>query len=76
MIVKHEFRIDFRTVNIGSEEAPEMVAVPDPDRYEYISDDTREGWLDKLDGRDLLRFVLSDRSCRAYVKEGDRVTTY
>jgi class 3 adenylate cyclase len=30
-----------------------MVSIPDPDRYQFIDDGPRRGWLDTLDGRDL-----------------------
>ena len=45
--------MDFRVINVGTEDQPDIVSVPDPERYDYISDGKQEGWLDKLDDRSL-----------------------
>lgn len=51
--ISPDFRMDFQVVNMGSPEKPDFVSIPDPDRYEYVNDDQREGWFDKLDSRKL-----------------------
>jgi class 3 adenylate cyclase len=71
--VPNDFRIDFQIVNIGTEENPEIVSIPDPDRYEYINDGTDEGWLDKLDGRHL--FFPIATIARMLTKSGDLPAT-
>jgi class 3 adenylate cyclase len=59
--MKHSFRIDFRFVNVGSEEDPEIVSILDPDRYEYVNDGRFEGYRDMLDDR---RFRFTMESIR------------
>lgn len=48
-----DFRVDFRFVNIGTEQDPEIVSILDPRRYDYVNDGKREGYLDTLDDRRL-----------------------
>jgi class 3 adenylate cyclase len=49
--MKHNFRVDFQFVNVGTEADTEIVAIPDPDRYEFTNVDGQGGWFDRLDGR-------------------------
>jgi len=50
---KLDFRVDFRFVNIGTEQDPDIVSILDPSRYDYVNDGKREGYLDTLDDRRL-----------------------
>jgi hypothetical protein len=34
--------MDFRAVNVGTDELPDVVSIPDPDRYQYFNDGNRE----------------------------------